>query len=168
MVTTEITLVAAVGKNGAIGVDGDLPWHLPDDLAHFKKLTHGGAVVMGRKTWESIGRALPGRLSVVVTRDTEYHIDQPQTSATNVAVAHSVDEALGVAKASRRPVFVIGGAQIYQSVLDLVTCLVITHVDQSPPADAYFPTIDHDIWEATHRQTGHGFQIVTYRRVPGA
>ncbi|HEY5150661.1 MAG TPA: dihydrofolate reductase, partial [Mycobacterium sp.] len=110
-----VTLVAAVARNGVIGADGGLPWHLPDDLRRFKALTMGHTMIMGRRTFESIGRALPGRVSIVVTRDAGW-------TAPGVTVAHSVEEALALAgpdAAADAEVMVVGGGEIYRQTLEL-------------------------------------------------
>ena len=154
-----VTLVAAVARNGVIGRDGDLPWHLPDDLRHFKALTLGGTLVMGRKTYDSIGRPLPGRTTVVVTR-------QPDWAVAGVTTAHSLEDALAAAAAADADTFVVGGAEIYALALPLADRLVITEVDQSPDGDARFPDVDWSAWRQTAREGHDGFAFVTYERGP--
>lgn len=129
-----ITLVAAVADNGVIGRDGDLPWRLPEDLKLFKHATLGGALVMGRRTYESIGRPLPGRTTVVVTRS-------PQWSADGVLVSPSVPEALAAAGAHGE-VFVVGGASVYAAALPVADVLLISRVLGSPAGDTYWPGTD--------------------------
>jgi dihydrofolate reductase len=153
------TIVVAIGDNGVIGRDGDLPWAPTGDLAHFKALTTGHPIVMGRATFESIGRALPGRTSVVLTRD-------PGWTFEGVEVAASLDDAMAIATAVDDEVFLIGGQQVYAAALeaDVVDRMVVTHVHQSPDGDAWFPDVDWSRWPETSRQGHDGFDIVTYDR----
>lgn len=166
MTTATTTLVVAMGANRVIGVDGALPWRLPEDLAHFKQLTLGHPMVMGRATYESIGRPLPGRTTIVVTRD-------PRWSAEGVEVAHSLGEALDRARSLDDEVFLVGGAQVYAAALerDLVDVLVVTRVAAAPDGDTYFPHIDWERWQEAGRVPHVGpepervpFDIVTYVR----
>ncbi|HKY58540.1 MAG TPA: dihydrofolate reductase, partial [Aeromicrobium sp.] len=122
-----VTLVAAVAANGVIGADGGLPWHLPEDFAHFKSLTMGHPMIMGRATFDSIGRALPGRTTIVVTRS-------PDWTAEGVEVAADLEAALARARELDDDIFIVGGAQIYGQALaaDLVDLLCITRVAASP------------------------------------
>ena len=150
-----LTLVAAIGANRAIGADGGMPWHLPEDLKHFKEMTMGGVMVMGRRTWDSIGRALPGRRTIVVTSDRTW-------SATGAEVAHSLPEALLVA--GDREVFVVGGGEIYRQTIGVASRLEITHVDLSPDAEVFFPEIDPGVWTAASRRRGEGLTFATYVR----
>lgn len=158
-----ITLVVAVGANGVIGVDGALPWRLPDDLAHFKRLTMGHPMIMGRTTFESIGRPLPGRTTMVLTRD-------PAWSFPGVEVAHTLGTAVERARQIDDEVFVVGGAQVYTDALasGLVDLMCVTRVAAAPDGDTYFPRIDWERWHEVGR-TSHGgdpsFDIVTYERV---
>jgi dihydrofolate reductase len=154
-----VTLVAAVGANGVIGVDGDLPWRLPDDLAHFKQLTLGHPMVMGRATFESIGRPLPGRTTIVITRN-------PDWSSPGVEVAHDLEEALAHAAALDDEVFLVGGGQVYAEGLQrgLVDLLCLTRVAQSPDGDTRFPRVDWESWCEVGRVPHAGFDIVTYER----
>lgn len=149
-----VTVVAAVARNGVIGSGGRLPWHLPEDLRHFKQLTMGGTLVMGRKTYESIGRPLPGRRTVVVTR-------QYGWSADGVDVAGSLEAAL--ATAGDGEVFVVGGGEIYRQALPLADALEITQVDAEPSGDVYFPPIGQD-WSEIRRTGGEGLEMVRYER----
>lgn len=162
-----VTLVAAVAANGVIGVDGDLPWRLPDDLAHFKALTMGHPMIMGRATFDSIGRALPGRTTIVVTRN-------PDWTADGVETASSVEDALRRALAIDDDVFVVGGGQIYAEALnaDAVDLLCITRVAASPDGDVRFPAVDWERWTPAaripHSANPDGgnpsFEIVTYSK----
>jgi len=132
-----ITLVAAMGRNRAIGLDGALPWHLPRELRHFKETTMGKPIVMGRRTWQSIGRALPGRQNLVVTRDTALR-------AEGCDIAHSLGEA--VARSVGAEVMIIGGGQLYREALPHADRMILTLVDQEPAADTWFPAWDPAEW----------------------
>lgn len=154
-----IAIVAAVARNGVIGRDGGLPWHLPGDLARFKRLTMGHTMVMGRRTFESIGGALPGRTTVVVTRSPDWR------PPDGVVVAHSVAEALGVAAVGDDDVvFVVGGAEVYRQTLDLADVMELTEVDAEPEGDTFFPEVDWAQWTEVARESHSGFSFVTYRR----
>jgi dihydrofolate reductase len=163
MPSQSVTLVVAVARNGVIGIDNRLPWRLPADLKRFKALTTGHAVIMGRKTWDSLPanfRPLPDRLNIVVTRDAAYR-------AEGATVVHSLEQALAAAGA--RIAFVIGGAEIYALALPLATRLEVTEVDVSIDGDAFFTPIDRDAWEETARVAqpadgGPAFDFVSYRR----
>lgn len=150
-----LTLVAAVGRNRAIGRDGGMPWHLPEDLAHFKRTTMGGTLVMGRRTWDSIGRALPGRHTVVVTR-------QRGWQAPGATTVNSLPEALLVA--GDREVFVVGGGEIYAQAMPWAHRLVLTHVDAEPDAEVFFPQVDPSVWREVERDPHDGFAFATYER----
>lgn len=152
-----LTLVAAVGANGVIGRGGELPWEPTGDLGHFKELTMGGVLVMGRRTYDSIGRPLPGRRTVVVTRDGAW-------SPADVHVAHDIDGALAIAADLGPEVFVVGGGQVYVETLPFADRLVITEVQQSPPGDTYFPDVDWTEWSQTGRTEHDGYAIATYER----
>ncbi len=141
-----IVLVAALARNRVIGVDGDLPWRLPDDLKRFKAITLGKPMIMGRKTFESIGRALPGRRTIVVTRD-------PAWTAEGVETAGSLDEALSVAASGATDEIVIaGGGEIYAQALPRADRLRLTLVDLAPEGDARFPEVDPAEWREIARE----------------
>ncbi|MFC6159197.1 dihydrofolate reductase [Kribbella jiaozuonensis] len=148
-----VILIAAVGRNGVIGRDNDLPFRIREDLQRFKQLTLGHTLVMGRKTYDSIGRPLPGRRTVVVTR-------QPDWSADGVAVAHSLDEALQY----DGTLYVAGGGEIYRQALPHAHALELTEVDQSPDGDVTFPEISRADWTETTRDPRDGYCFVSYRR----
>ena len=128
-----ISLIAAMARNRVIGKDGKLPWRIPEDLKRFKKLTTGHCVVMGRKTFDSIGKPLPNRTNIVITRDKSWRAD-------GVVVAHSLDEALGLASGDE--VFVIGGGEIYAAALPKASKLYLTLVEGQWEGDAFFPEYD--------------------------
>jgi dihydrofolate reductase len=155
---TSVTLIAAVARNGVIGADNDMPWHLPEDFAYFKRTTMGHTMVMGRKTFESIGRVLPGRRTIVVTR-------QHAWSHPDVEVAHSLVDALDLAGPADE-VFICGGGQVYSEAMPFAHRLLITEVDQSPEGDVRFPEIDISQWREMSRQAHEGFSWVVYERVP--
>jgi len=154
-----VTIVAAVARNGVIGVDGGLPWHLPDDLRLFKETTLGHVLVMGRRTYEAIGRPLPQRTTVVVTRSRDW---SPQ--AEEVVVAHGIEDALERAAAIDEQVFVVGGGEVYAAALPHTDRLLLTHVDQEPDGDTTFPDVDWRDWGETARVAGDGWERVTYER----
>lgn len=154
-VLPNVTMIAAVGRNGVIGDGLTMPWHLSEDLKFFKRTTMGHPMVMGRRTFDSMG-ALPGRRSIVVTR-------QPGWSAPGVEVAHSVPEALALA-ADAAQVFVVGGGEIYRQAMAYAARLLITEVHQSPEGSVTFPRIDPDDWIPTARDEHPGFAWVTYER----
>ncbi len=154
-----LTLVVAMGSNRVIGAGGTLPWHLPEDLAHFKRVTLGHPMIMGRTTYDSIGRPLPGRTTIVVTRQRDW-------SADGVEVAHSLDEAIARAAELDDAAFLVGGAQVYAEALerDLVDALVVTRVRSAPEGDAYFPRVDWEGWREIGTAPHAEFDIVTYER----
>jgi dihydrofolate reductase len=162
-VAAHLTLVAALARNRAIGIDGRMPWHLPGELRHFKELTLGKPIVMGRKTHESIGRPLPGRRNIVVSRDPAYR-------AEGCEVADSLDEALALAGDGE--VMLIGGGELYRLGLPRADRMVLTLVDLEPDADTWFPAWNEDDWEETARRehaadgkTPVAFTVVDLRRV---
>ncbi len=154
-----LAIVVAVARNGVIGKDGGLPWRLPEDLKHFRAVTTGHAIVMGRKTWDSIGRPLPQRRSIVVTRD-------PTFAAVGAEVAHDLGVALDLAFATDDEPRVIGGGQIYAAALPLATALYLTEVDQDVDGDVFFPTVDRAAFREVARRTGEtpGVTFVELRR----
>ncbi len=135
-----IELVVAVSDNDIIGSDGDMPWRLSTDLKRFKALTLGKPVVMGRKTWESLGRPLPGRRNIVITRQTGYR-------AEGAECAGSLDEALALAEGEGGDIAIIGGGEIYRQALALADRLHVTHVHARLEGDTRFPPITPDIWK---------------------
>ncbi len=158
-----ISLVVAASTNNVIGVAGDLPWHLSDDLKRFKALTMGKPIVMGRKTFESIGRALPGRQNIVITR-------QPDFSAEGCDVVASVEAAIAKA-ANADEVMVIGGGEIYRLFLPLAERIYLTRVNVEVEGDTLFPELDANSWQEVSREAhvasesnDHDFAILTYVR----
>lgn len=156
-------LIYARAANGVIGINGTLPWHLPEDLAHFKRTTLGCPVIMGRKTWDSLPprfRPLPGRSNIVITRQSDWQ-------AEGALVAHDLQQALQQC-AGAADVWVIGGAQLYALAEPLAHSAVVTEIDQAYEGDAYAPTLG-PAWRETAREShvaasGLGFSFVTYTR----
>ncbi|MFA4868155.1 MAG: dihydrofolate reductase [Pedobacter sp.] len=134
-----ISVVVAIDENNAIGKDNQLLWHLPADLKHFKEVTSGHTIIMGRKTYDSIGKPLPNRRNIVMTRT-------PELQIPGVEVVSNIDEALALCTTEEEEVFIIGGAEIYKSTLKIVNKIYLTRVHQSYDADAFFPQIDSDLW----------------------
>ncbi|MGE5467825.1 MAG: dihydrofolate reductase [Ignavibacteria bacterium] len=159
-----LTLIAAVARNGVIGQDNRLPWQLPEDMAHFKALTTGHAVIMGRKTWDSLPpkfRPLPQRTNIVVTRD-------PTFRAPGATVVHALPAA--IAAAGQDAAFVIGGAEIYGLALPLADRIEFTEVELDCEGDAFFPAFDRGQWREVARERGQsanglGYAFVTYQRI---
>ena len=151
---TNVTLIAAVGRNGVIGADDDMPWRIPEDFAFFKRTTMGHAMVMGRKTFDSIGRVLPGRRTIVVTR-------QPDWQHAEVETAHSLSEALSLAGPADE-VFVCGGGQVYAEGMPFAHRLLITEVFLEPEGDVFFPEIPESDWVETARHAHDELAWVTY------
>ncbi|MBT3538951.1 dihydrofolate reductase [Candidatus Parcubacteria bacterium] len=153
-----LSLIAAIAENNCIGKDNKLPWHIPEDLDHFKQLTLGNTVVMGQTTYESIigylGKPLPKRKNVVLTRDENF------TAPDDVRIFYSIDEAFE--KLKDEEVFVSGGASIYAQTIDKVDTLYITHVHQIVDGDTFFPEIDPAVWKEVEREDHEGFSFVKY------
>jgi dihydrofolate reductase len=139
-----LVIIAAVAANGVIGDRNRLPWHLPDDLQHFRALTSGHAVIMGRKTWESLRGPLPGRQNIVVTRD-------PRYAAPGAEVAATLDAALARVRLPA-PAFCIGGGELYRAALPRATTLYLTEIDCAFAGDATFPAFDRADWPETRRE----------------
>jgi dihydrofolate reductase len=160
-----ITLVAAMARNRVIGLRGGMPWHLPAELAHFKVTTMGKSLVMGRKTWDSIGRALPGRQNIIVTRNARFE-------AHGCDIANSLREAFDMATSSE--VMVIGGGSLYELALPQASRMVLTHIDSEAEGDTWFPQWDQDTWVPVSREhfaadvsNGLAYDIVEYERNTG-
>lgn len=141
----KVTLVAAVADNGVIGADGDIPWRIPADFAHFKALTLGHVLVMGRATYGSIGRPLPGRTTIVLTRD-------PAWAAEGVLVAPDLETALRLAAGIDEDVFVVGGASVYAEALAVADAQVLTEVHLAPDGDTRYPQFDRRTWVEERRE----------------
>ena len=150
-----VGMIAAVSRNGVIGDGVRMPWHLPEDLAHFKHTTMGHTLLMGRRTFDSIGRALPGRRSIVLTRNTRW-------SHADVEVAHTFAE--GLALAGPTELWVVGGGEVYRLAISYAARLVITEVNQDAEGSVTFPAIDARVWVETSRMPHEGFAFVGYER----
>lgn len=158
-----LALIVATANNGVIGVNNTLPWHLPEDLKRFRALTTGHHIIMGRKTYESLGRLLPNRTSVIVTKNPEYQV-------TGALIASSLDAAIEMCQGDDSP-FIIGGATLYLSALALVDALHITKIDLNVDGDAYFPEIDLQVWQLISQEShvsadGLSYQYLTYTKKP--
>jgi len=160
--TKHITLVVAMDAQRGIGVDNTLPWRLSEDLAHFKRVTLGQPIIMGRKTFDSIGRALPGRRNIVVTRNRDWRQE-------GVEVAASLEEA--IAMVGDAPASIIGGAQIFSESMGLADRMIVTHIERVYRCDTFFPEIDPAQWAAVARAPQHSseqdldFSFVTYEKI---
>ncbi|HEX8980103.1 MAG TPA: dihydrofolate reductase [Parasulfuritortus sp.] len=156
-----LSIIVAMARNRVIGVDNKLPWHIPGDLKYFKGLTMGHHIIMGRKTYESIGRPLPGRTTVIVSRDPGYAQD-------GCLIAHSLDEAIQLAEGDDQ-VFFVGGSSLYEQALPRVGRLYITEIQADYDGDAHFPEFDRAIWrevsrDRRHSEDGLEFDYVVYER----
>ena len=141
----KITLIVARARNGVIGRDNALPWRLPEDLAHFKRVTMGHPIVMGRKTWESIGRPLPGRRNLVVTRDPAWRADGAEAVPSLAAAIDRCGDACDV--------FVIGGAQLFADALPIADAAIVTEIDRDIAGDTVMAAFDDTLWVETARET---------------
>ena len=162
----KVSIIVAQALNRTIGVDGRLPWSLPSDLAFFKQMTTGFPIIMGRLTFESIGRPLPGRHSIILTRKKNYEVP------VGCTVVHSLKEALEVARADKvEEAFIIGGGKVYKEALELVDVLYVTQVHIKLAGDTFFPAIDEKVWrevrcvkhlpDSRHR---YAYEFCTYVR----
>jgi len=166
---SEVMMIAGVAENGVIGANSDMPWHISSDLKYFKRLTMGKPVIMGRKTFGTLGKPLPGRPNIVITRDTSF-------SAEGIDVAHSLDEAMNCARAhagrlGEKTIVIMGGGQIYHEAMPFADRLEITEIAASPEGDTRFPDIDPARWREAARVKGErterdsaDFTFVTYLR----
>ncbi len=157
-----LTIVVATDNKNGIGINNTLAWHLPEDLAHFKRTTSGHPIIMGRKTFDSIGRPLPNRRNIVITRNKEWQ-------HAGVEAVPSLDAAKALVGDNQA--FIIGGAQIYADTVAQVDRLIVTEIDKSFDCDAFFPAIDPKLWRETARETHHSeangfdYAYVTYERI---
>jgi dihydrofolate reductase len=157
----KVSLIVAVSRNGVIGLNNQLPWHLPEDLKYFKSVTMGKPLIMGRKTFDSIGRPLPGRTNIVITRDAEWH-------AEGVQVAQTLLQAMTLARlacadAGAEEIMVIGGEQIYRLTLPVADRLYLTEVQAEVEGDAFFPEYDPDQWQQVSEQLPEKTDTHPYR-----
>lgn len=166
----ELAIIVAAAENRTIGKGNKMPWRLPGDLQYFKRVTMGSPIIMGRKTFESIGRVLPGRLNVVVTRN-------PEWKHEGLVAANSLDEAKNIAlehahKNNNDHVFVVGGAQLYEQALQLSTKLYFTEVHAEIEGDVFFPLLDMSEWQEISRESpqqtdgdSHSYSFVTLEKI---
>lgn len=167
-----IYLIVAIAQNGVIGRDGDMPWRLSTDLKRFKAITIGQPVIMGRKTWNSLSKALPGRLNIVITRDRLFKAD-------GASIVHSLDDALKLAtdhlaQSSTQAIFIIGGGEIFKQAMPIVDKMFITEIQATIEGDTFFPQVDLENWVLTtedHVPSGekdsHATRFVVYERCDG-
>ncbi len=158
----KISLIAAIAQNNAIGLNNQLIWHLPTDLLFFKKTTLNCTIIMGRKTFDSIGKALPKRKNIIITRNLNFN-------APGCLVVQNLQEA--IAQADSEEVFIVGGASIYEQSMSIADKLYITHVHHTFEADTFFPEIDAKLWNITSKEDhfkdekhAYDFSIVTYEK----
>lgn len=158
---SNLVIIVATDRQRGIGINNTLPWKLPEDLAHFKRLTSGHPIIMGRKTFESIGRPLPNRRNIVITRNAGWRHDGVEAAGSLEAAVALLDGADG---------YLIGGAEIYRQSMGLATTLVVTEIGQTFDCDAFFPEIDPAAWQETAREghvaaaSGLPYAFVTYSR----
>ncbi len=159
-----VTIIAAVAKNNALGKDNQLIWHLPADLKRFKKITLGHHVIMGRKTFESLGKPLPNRTTIIITKNQNY-------TADGCIVVDSLNKAIKAAKNDENP-FILGGGEIYKQAMNIADILDLTIVHQEFDADVFFPKIDYTIWKETFREdfkaddkNKYDYSFVKYQRI---
>jgi dihydrofolate reductase len=158
-----LSLIVALAKNRVIGLNNTLPWHLPEDLKRFRALTTGHHIIMGRKTYESLGRLLPDRTTVIVTRNPSYQVE-------GALIAHSLEQALSLCGGDDEA-FLIGGAELYQAGLNHAQTMYVTAIDLDVAGDAYFPEFAMNQWQQTASEAhtsaeGLAFTYLTYRRQP--
>lgn len=158
---TRFAIIVAVDAQGGIGINNTLPWRLPEDMAFFKKTTTGHPIVMGRKTFDSIGRALPNRRNIVITRNPGWSHEGVESAASLADAAVLIGDA---------EAFIIGGAQIYADALQTADKLLVTEIGKTFACDAFFPAINKDVWQEVAREPHHSsqndfeFAFVTYQR----
>jgi len=163
--TPRINIIVAMGKQNQIGLNGSMPWHLSDDLKNFKKITSGHPVIMGRKTFESIGKALPGRLNFVITSNPK------KVAHYNICPVKDLEQAINKAALTGKDIFIIGGGSIYKQSMDLADRLIITHVNYTGSADTFFPEINWDDWQKVSKEkfekndkNNYDFKVITYQK----
>ncbi|CAN5333727.1 dihydrofolate reductase DfrA [soil metagenome] len=161
-----LSIIAALGQNNEIGIENKLPWEIPEDMKRFRDTTRGHSVIMGRKTFESIGRLLPNRKNVIITKNHNFSAPEGAivVSSLEDAIKASVDDG---------EVFIIGGSQIYKEALPYVSKMYLTHISREFDADTFFPDFNHDEWKISENSTGHrtegepaiDYSFVTYERL---
>jgi dihydrofolate reductase len=166
MKKNKVHLIVAMGRQNQIGLNGTMPWHLSDDLKNFKKITSGHIIIMGRKTFDSIGSALPKRLNFVITSDPS------RIKTFEICSFENLEKALDKARLFDQDIFIIGGASVYRQSLPFADSLIITHVDYSGDADTFFPDIDWDKWKIISRRqyyknqkNEYDFEVIEYHKL---
>lgn len=161
-----ISLIAAMGNNRVIGLNNDMPWHLPKDLAHFKKITIGHPIVMGRKTYESIGRPLPNRKNIILTRQESLELPEEVMTVSNLETVLKWSE-----ENPEEEIFIIGGGNLYKQALPYADRLYITEINEDFDGDTFFPAFDQEEWEIVDETIGerdinnpYDFKFITYER----
>jgi dihydrofolate reductase len=165
-----ISIIAAVAKNGVIGNEGDIPWSLPSDFAYFKKTTIGKPIIMGRKTFISIGRPLPKRVNIIVSAKKDY---QPDGVIVINSLEAAIEMAKNIAQADKQnEIMIIGGASIYEQAMAKANRLYISHVELSPKGDSFFPKIDKNIWRAIEepfveksKNDSASYKVIIYHKI---
>lgn len=159
-----LSIIVAFDRNRTIGKDNQLPWHLPRDLANFKKVTMGHPIVMGRKTYESIGRPLPGRENIILTRNRSYEAD-------GCKIIHTIDDLRQIKQQYNDELFILGGAEIFKEVLPEVDRLYVTYIDAEFVGDTFFPEVDLNEWKEISREKGikdennpYDYEFIVYER----
>lgn len=154
MSSPRLSIIAAMAKNRVIGIDNTLPWRLPEDLTHFKTLTIGHHILMGRKTFDSLGRVLPGRTSVVITRSMDLRLP-------GCIVANSIESAISACNQDNE-IFIIGGAELYLQALDFADRIYLTEIQAEFEGDAWFPKFDSGLWQESERRSGKSKNGLAY------
>jgi len=154
-----LAMVVAIGDNGAIGYRGKVPWRIPEDLKHFKSVTMGHAIIMGRKTWDEVGRPLPGRRNIVISRQTGLTLEGAEVCST-------LDLAIEAARKTDDEPHIIGGSTIYEAAMPLATRIHLTEVHRNVEADTFFPPFDRSAWREVERRPAEteGVEFVTLER----
>ena len=156
-----VTMVAAVAENGVIGLGGNIPWHLPEDFAHFKATTSGHILILGRTTHEGIGKPLPDRTTIVLTRDPDYIVEG---DSAGFFVAPTLPDALTLADTMEGDVMIGGGGVVYEAALPYADVQIISEVHGSPEGDTHYPEFSRSRWREVAREPREGFDIVTWER----
>jgi dihydrofolate reductase len=170
MSAPRLSIIVATDANRGIGINNTLPWHLPEDLAHFKRTTSGHPIIMGRKTFDSIGRPLPNRRNIVITRNREWQHPGVESVGSIAEAAALADSGVGASASPATEAFIIGGAQVYAEALLLADRLIVTEIAKRFDCDAFFPAIDLNFWHETAREAHHSvngafdYAFVTYEK----
>ena len=160
----KIIIIAAISRNGVIGnTNGEMPWHVKEEFQHFKQTTVGSAVIMGRKTFETLGRPLKGRENIIVTRNRDFKVDFDDTK-----LVHSLEESIGYCKSKMyEKIFIIGGGEIYRQALQLADEMILSFMKFEAEGEVKFPEIKNDIWQKVSLEDREQFEIIRYVRKDG-